>query len=157
MSTHRTLVPLRRVLLSLCTRCALYIRHDTVIAVNHSSDNNKDDTSLHSLQKTYDTCGCTHWIAPRLSPMRRNSSYQERYPVCVRDSSGRAAENVRTVRVIHRLYAERQQITLHEAERDASSVQSLPLVIHHCSCINSEPFRLALQLLRHGPARHNLN
>jgi hypothetical protein len=65
------------------------------------------------MQETYDTRGRTRWIATCLSLMRRNLTYQERYLACVRDTSGRAAENVCTVRVMHRSYAERQQNTLH--------------------------------------------
>lgn len=63
--------------------CTLYILHDTVIAivtVNHSSDDNNDETGM---QETYDTRGRTRWpgIATCLSLMRRNLTYRERYSI----------------------------------------------------------------------------
>jgi hypothetical protein len=69
----------------------LCIWRDTVIAivtVNQSSDNNNDDTSIHSLQEAYDTCGRTRWISSRLSLMHIILTYQERYLACVRGTSG---------------------------------------------------------------------
>jgi hypothetical protein len=47
--------------------------------------------------------------------MRRNLIYQERYLACVRDTGGRAAEHVCTVRVMQTVL-ERWQNTLHVAD-----------------------------------------
>ena len=106
--------------------CILYIRHDTVIAIvtiDPRRYNNNGDTSmaclcLYILQVTCDTHGRTRWIAPRLSQIHGNMTYQECYLACVRNTSGRAMDPWKTFApcVMKRPYAERQQSTLHEVD-----------------------------------------